>query len=68
MLDCGMNRCMCIEDTTIDGVNVGEIYQYMYIPEYEITPTYRTYIIFYNDGQDFLSCIYSYFQQYFLKI
>lgn len=38
MLNCGMNRCMCIEDTTIDGVNVGEIYQYIHMSEYETLP------------------------------
>lgn len=65
MLDCGMNKCMCIENTTVTGIEVGEIYQYIHTPEYEIKPDNRTYIIIYNNGKDSLPCTYHYFQQYF---
>lgn len=33
-----MNQCMCVEDTTIEGIKAGEIYQYMHTPEYETKP------------------------------
>lgn len=38
MLECGMNKCMCVEDTTIEEIETGKIYQYIYIPEYETKP------------------------------
>lgn len=60
-----MNQCMCVEDTTIEGIKAGEIYQYMHTPEYETKPDNKTYIIIYNSEQDSLPCTYDYFQQYF---
>ena len=65
MLECGMNKCMCVEDTTIEEIEIGKIYQYMNTPEYENKPNNRTYIIIYNDGRDSLPCTYEYFQQFF---
>lgn len=65
MVECGLNKCICIEDTTIDGIDVGKIYQYTYTPEYETNMKRRTYSIIYNNGKDSLPCNYKYFQQYF---
>lgn len=65
MLECGLNKCMCVEDTTVDGIEVGKVYQYIYTPEYETKSDNRTYSIIYNNGKDSLPCTYDYFQQYF---
>lgn len=65
MLDCGLNKCKCIKDTAIEGIKIGNIYPYIYSPEYEIKPENRTYIIIYNNGIDSLPCTYDYFKQHF---
>lgn len=65
MLDCGLNKCKCIKDTTIEGIKIGNIYPYICSPEYEIKPENRTYIIIYNNGIDSLPCTYDYFKKHF---
>lgn len=67
MLECGLNKCICIEDTTVEGIEVGKIYPYIYTPEYETDPKNRTYIVIYNNGKYSLPCTYDYFQQYFAE-
>ena len=65
LLECGLNKCMCVENTTIEGIEIGKIYQYIHTPEYETNKERKTYSIIYNDGKDSLPCTYEYFQQYF---
>ena len=65
LLECGLNNCMCVENTTIEGIEIGKIYQYIHTPEYETNKERKTYSIIYNDGKDLLPCTYEYFQQYF---
>lgn len=67
MIDCGLNKCICIKNTTIKEIEIGKIYQYMYTPEYELNPENRTYIIIYNNGKLSLPCTYEYFNQYFME-
>ena len=52
LLECGLNKCMCVKDTTIEGIEIGKIYQYIHTPEYETNKERKTYSIIYNDGKD----------------
>ena len=45
MLECGLNKCMCVKDTTIEGIEIGKIYQYIHTPEYETNKERKTYSI-----------------------
>ena len=43
LLECGLNKCMCVEDATIQGIEIGKIYQYIHTPEYETNKERKTY-------------------------
>lgn len=68
MIDLGLPKCKCVKDTTVDGIQVGKTYYYDYSPHYELNPSNRTYVIFYNDGKESLHCTGEYFLEYFSEI
>ena len=64
MINIGLNHCMCVKDTTIEGIEVGKVYEYSHHPSFE-TGDGATYFIIYNNRKESLPCNYDYFQEYF---
>ena len=67
MINIGLNYCICVKGTTVEGIEVGKVYEYSHYPICELGDG-ATYFIVYNDRKSSLPCKYDYFHEHFSEI